>query len=119
MSKVVIIGAGASGIIAALKASEKNEVILLESSDKCGKKILLTGNGKCNYWNNNIAGQSTFYIPTIQFVCVYKAGFWHVGASGIYYTGNDFASKEIKGVFVPEGGKYRGYFNDTIHLIQR
>ena len=72
-----------------------------------------------NYWNNNIAGQSTFYIPTIQFVCVYKAGFWHVGASGIYYTGNDFASKEIKGVFVPEGGKYRGYFNDTIHLIQR
>ena len=33
MSKVVIIGAGASGIIAALKASEKNEVILLESSD--------------------------------------------------------------------------------------
>ena len=54
MSKVVIIGAGASGIIAALKASEKNEVILLESSDKCGKKILLTGNGKCNYWNNNI-----------------------------------------------------------------
>ena len=72
-----------------------------------------------NYWNNNIAGQSTFYIPTIQFVCVYKAGFWHVGASGIYYTGNDFASKEIKGVFVAEGGKYRGYFNDTIHLIQR
>ena len=54
MSKVVIIGAGASGIIAALKASEQNEVTLLESSDKCGKKILLTGNGKCNYWNNNI-----------------------------------------------------------------
>ena len=54
MSKVVVIGAGASGIIAALKASEKNEVILLESSDKCGKKILLTGNGRCNYWNNNI-----------------------------------------------------------------
>ena len=54
MSKVVVIGAGASGIIAALKASEKNEVILLEISDKCGKKILLTGNGRCNYWNSNI-----------------------------------------------------------------
>lgn len=54
MNKVVIIGAGASGIIAALKASEKNEVILLESNDKCGKKILLTGNGRCNYWNSNI-----------------------------------------------------------------
>ena len=54
MSKVVIIGAGASGIIAALKASENNEVILLEGNDKCGKKILLTGNGRCNYWNDNI-----------------------------------------------------------------
>ena len=54
MSKVLIIGAGASGIIAALKASENNEVILLDSNDKCGKKILLTGNGRCNYWNDDI-----------------------------------------------------------------
>lgn len=54
MSKVVVIGAGASGIIAALTASENNEVILLDSNDKCGKKILVTGNGKCNYWNENI-----------------------------------------------------------------
>ena len=38
MCKVVVIGAGASGIIAALKASEKNEVILLDSNDKCGKR---------------------------------------------------------------------------------
>jgi len=54
MSKVAIIGAGASGIIAALKASEKNEVILIDSNDKCGKKLLVTGNGKCNYWNEDI-----------------------------------------------------------------
>jgi len=54
MSKVVIIGGGASGIIAALKASYKHEVILLEAGSKCGKKILLTGNGRCNYWNSNI-----------------------------------------------------------------
>lgn len=55
MSKVVVIGGGASGIISALVASKNNEVILLERNDKCGKKILLTGNGKCNYWNNNIS----------------------------------------------------------------
>ena len=52
--KVVVIGAGASGIIASLKISEKHEVILLEQNDKNGKKILLTGNGHCNYWNSNI-----------------------------------------------------------------
>lgn len=51
---VVVIGAGASGIIAALKASYKNRVILLDSNDKCGKKILITGNGNCNYWNEFI-----------------------------------------------------------------
>ena len=55
MSKIAIIGAGASGIIAALKASEKNTVVLIDGNDKCGKKILLTGNGRCNYWNSDIS----------------------------------------------------------------
>jgi len=55
MKKIAIIGAGASGIIAALKASEKNQVILIDGNDKCGKKILLTGNGRCNYWNSDIS----------------------------------------------------------------
>lgn len=55
MKKIAIIGAGASGIIAALKASEKNQVILIDGNDKCGKKILLTGNGRCNYWNEDIS----------------------------------------------------------------
>lgn len=54
MSKVVVIGAGASGVIVSLKAQENNEVILVDGNDKCGKKILVTGNGKCNYWNENI-----------------------------------------------------------------
>jgi len=55
MKKIAVIGAGASGIIAALKASENNQVILIDGNDKCGKKILLTGNGRCNYWNSDIA----------------------------------------------------------------
>ena len=54
MSKVIVIGGGASGMLAATIASKNNEVIILESNDKCGKKILLTGNGKCNYWNSDI-----------------------------------------------------------------
>lgn len=54
MAKVVVIGGGASGIIASLLASKNNEVVLLEANDKLGKKILITGNGKCNYWNSDI-----------------------------------------------------------------
>ena len=54
MGTVAVIGAGASGIIAALTASEGHNVVLLDGNDKCGKKILLTGNGRCNYWNSVI-----------------------------------------------------------------
>ena len=54
MSKVVVIGAGASGILAALRASKKNDVTIVEGNDKIGKKILITGNGKCNFWNEDI-----------------------------------------------------------------
>ena len=51
MKKVAVIGAGASGLIASIYASINNEVTIIERNNKCGKKILMTGNGKCNYWN--------------------------------------------------------------------
>ena len=54
MKKVVIIGGGASGLISSIFAKNKdNEVIILERNSVCGKKILATGNGRCNYWNEN------------------------------------------------------------------
>jgi len=52
--KVAVIGGGASGVIAALKASEHADVILIEGNNKIGKKILITVNGKCNFWNKVI-----------------------------------------------------------------
>ena len=54
MSTVAVIGAGASGMMAAAEACKKHRVILIDGNDKCGKKILLTGSGKCNYWNEDI-----------------------------------------------------------------
>lgn len=54
MKKVVVIGAGASGMLAAIFAAKnKNEVTILEKNNICGKKILATGNGRCNYWNED------------------------------------------------------------------
>ena len=48
--KVIIIGGGAAGMVAAISASqnEKNEVILLEKNDRLGKKLSITGKGRCN-----------------------------------------------------------------------
>lgn len=54
MSKVIVIGGGASGLISAIYAAKNsNEVTILEKNDNCGKKILITGNGRCNYWNSD------------------------------------------------------------------
>ena len=54
MKDVLIIGGGAAGLTAAIIAARRNKkVTILERNEKCGKKILITGNGKCNYWNEN------------------------------------------------------------------
>ena len=54
MRHIVIIGGGASGLIAAIfSKTEHTQVTILERNAMCGKKILATGNGKCNYWNED------------------------------------------------------------------
>lgn len=53
--KIGIIGAGASGIISAIFACRFGaDVLLFEQLDRVGKKILATGNGRCNITNRNI-----------------------------------------------------------------
>ena len=50
--KVLVIGGGPAGIIAAIKSKEENnDVTILEKNDILGKKILVTGKGRCNITN--------------------------------------------------------------------
>ena len=52
---VVVIGSGPSGLTAAIFAAKNNhQVTILEKNDKIGKKLLMTGNGKCNYFNSDM-----------------------------------------------------------------
>lgn len=51
--KVVVIGGGVSGVITSIYASKDNEVTILEKNNSLLKKLLLTGNGRCNYFNSN------------------------------------------------------------------
>lgn len=51
---IAVIGAGASGMMAAIAAARQSKrVVLLEKNDRVGKKLLSTGNGKCNFTNKN------------------------------------------------------------------
>ena len=53
--KIGIIGAGASGMFAAITAAKHGAAVtLIEKKDRIGKKILATGNGKCNFTNDNM-----------------------------------------------------------------
>lgn len=52
MKNVVIIGAGAAGMMAAIAAADKGaRVTLLEQNEKTGKKVFITGKGRCNITN--------------------------------------------------------------------
>ena len=47
--KVIIVGGGPAGMLAAISAAKENvEVILLEKNNCLGKKLLITGKGRCN-----------------------------------------------------------------------
>lgn len=71
--KVIVAGAGPAGMMAAGKAAERGcEVLILEKNDRVGKKILITGKGRCNITNNtdidgliqNIPGNGNFLYST-------------------------------------------------------
>lgn len=49
--KVCVIGGGASGMLCAGIAGKNNDVVLLEKNEKVGKKIYITGKGRCNVTN--------------------------------------------------------------------
>ena len=72
-STVIILGGGASGILAALTAAQVpgRRVLLLERQQRIGRKLLATGNGRCNLSNRNAApgayfgSDASFAVPAL------------------------------------------------------
>ena len=62
MAKVIVIGAGPAGIMAAITASKNHEVILLDGNDRVGKKLFITGKGRCNVTNAKDISEFFDYI---------------------------------------------------------
>ncbi len=68
MKRIGIVGGGASGMMAAIKAAgEGASVTLFEKNDKIGKKLLVTGNGRCNFTNLSM-GEDYYYTDDDGFL---------------------------------------------------
>lgn len=62
--KVIVIGGGAAGLMAAVSAAQNGaEVLLLEKKDRLGKKLLITGKGRCNVTNTATLNEFIKNIP--------------------------------------------------------
>lgn len=65
MKKVVVIGAGAAGMMAAAIAADRGlNVILLEKNNRVGRKILITGKGRCNITSDCEIEELIENVPT-------------------------------------------------------
>jgi predicted Rossmann fold flavoprotein len=64
LAQVVVIGGGPGGMMAAIAASKNNNVILIEKNNKLGKKLFITGKGRCNVTNGKDISEFFDYIPT-------------------------------------------------------
>jgi predicted Rossmann fold flavoprotein len=63
MKDIVVIGGGPAGMMAAITAAENANVILLDGNEKLGKKLFITGKGRCNITNAKDISDFFDYIP--------------------------------------------------------
>ena len=92
--KVIVIGGGPAGIMAALHASKSgNDVTILEKMDSIGKKLLITGKGRCNITNS---------IPIEEFIK-------NVPGNGmfLYSSFSKFTNQDIINMLEQEGLKVK------------
>lgn len=115
--KVIVVGAGAAGMMAAITAARNNhKVILLEKNEKAGKKIFITGKGRCNFTN---AGDSEDLMNSVvtnrKFLYSAFSGFSNYDAMGFFdELGLKFKIERGNRVF-PESD----HSSDVINVMMR
>ena len=86
MNNVAVIGGGASGLVAAISAAQNGaRVTIYESGARVGRKILSTGNGRCNMTNTN-ASAAHYHGGDDGFVCGAQEKFWVKDTLGFFLS---------------------------------
>jgi predicted Rossmann fold flavoprotein len=62
LNKVIVIGGGPAGMMASIEASKTSEVVLIEKNEKLGKKLYITGKGRCNITSSKDIGEYFDYV---------------------------------------------------------
>ena len=89
--KIAIIGAGASGLFAGSLLCEKHEITMFDKNEKCGKKLYITGKGRCNITNN--CDKETFFNNVVN------------GKKFMFSCINQFSPKDVINFFEERGLK--------------
>ncbi len=131
---VIIIGAGASGLTAAIAAARQgSSVLVIEQKDKAGKKILATGNGKCNFTNKFQAPEcyrsddSAFAMKVLSHFDVSKTlaffgelGIYPKERDGYYYPNSEQATSVVSVLLMEcQRLKVQIHYNETVVNIDR
>ena len=124
--RIIVIGGGASGIVASIFAKrDNNEVIVLEKNNKCLKKLLITGNGKCNYFNDDFSFEHYYsdsnnlsfindsnkrkvldFFSSIGVVPRVKNGYYYPNSNQSYSVHNSLIKEaSLRGVEIKSGVK--------------
>ena len=127
--RIGIVGAGASGLAAAIAAARAGaQVTVIEHMDKAGKKILSTGNGRCNLTNRRMeaecfrCGQKDFPMKVIErFGLEETLGFFEglgiliKDRNGYLYPYSDQASS-VRDVLLQEAERRRVQIHLSCHI---
>ena len=113
---IAIIGGGPAGIMAAIAASQNSSnVILLEKNSQLGRKLLLTGGGRCNITNSKPIKQLLTFFNNKNFL---KHSFYSFTNEDLLALFDfDFVEEEDNRIF-PESGKSRDVLDGLTELLE-
>ena len=121
MSRVVIVGAGAAGMMAAVAAASHGaEVVLLEKMDQPGRKLRITGKGRCNLTNTASLKDFLAHVgPDKQWLRNCFAQFFNTQLMEFFEQRNVPLVEERGGRIYPKSGKSLDIFLALINDLEQ